>query len=225
MAIALQPRPHRRQARLERRHHLLPRRLRLGQPHHPHLPGPPQSRPHDHPARRVGDEADAVAGRDTVRDLGARRPHPAPGRRRSRAPQPEACTRSRCRGSGADDGRSAACSPCYVPHGIDTDVFRPQPENKAAIRAELGIPEDAFLIGMVAANQGNPSFSRKGFPQAFQAFARFAHEHKDAWMYLHTQRAADARRQRHQPRGAGGRDRLPAGAAAVPARQRAAVWG
>ena len=77
--------------------------------------------------------------------------------------------------------------PCYVPHGIDTTVFKPQPENKAAIRAELGIPEDAFLVGMVAANQGNPSFARKGFPQAFQAFARFAKEHKDAWMYLHTQ--------------------------------------
>jgi glycosyltransferase involved in cell wall biosynthesis len=76
--------------------------------------------------------------------------------------------------------------PLYVPHGIDTTVFNPQPENKAAIRAELGIPEDAFLVGMVAANQGNPSVSRKGFPQALQAFSRFAHDHKDAWMYMHT---------------------------------------
>jgi glycosyltransferase involved in cell wall biosynthesis len=76
--------------------------------------------------------------------------------------------------------------PCYVPHGIDTDVFKPQPENKAAIRAELGIPEDAFLIGMVAANQGNPSISRKSFPQAFQAFGKFARERKDAWLYAHT---------------------------------------
>jgi glycosyltransferase involved in cell wall biosynthesis len=76
--------------------------------------------------------------------------------------------------------------PLYVPHGIDTDMFKPQPENKAEIRAELGIPEDAFLIGMVAANQGNPSFARKGFPQALQAFARFAADHKDAWMYMHT---------------------------------------
>jgi glycosyltransferase involved in cell wall biosynthesis len=39
---------------------------------------------------------------------------------------------------------------------------------------------------MVAANQGNPSFARKGFPQALQAFARFAADHKDAWMYMHT---------------------------------------
>lgn len=77
--------------------------------------------------------------------------------------------------------------PLYVPHGIDTTVFKPQPENKAEIRAELGIPEDAFLIGMVAANQGNPSFARKAFPQAFQAFARFAADHKDAWLYAHTQ--------------------------------------
>jgi len=37
---------------------------------------------------------------------------------------------------------------------------------------------------MVAANKGRPS--RKGFNQAFQAFAEFAEKHDDAYLYLHT---------------------------------------
>src|SRR5262245_60009509 len=55
----------------------------------------------------------------------------------------------------------------YVPHAVDTRVFRPRPEIKDAVRDELGIPADAFLAGMVAANTGGP-VSRKAFPQAFQ---------------------------------------------------------
>jgi hypothetical protein len=46
------------------------------------------------------------------------------------------------------------------------------------------LPEDAFLVGMVAANKGRPS--RKGFSQAFQAFRKFAEKHDNAYLYLHT---------------------------------------
>ncbi len=74
----------------------------------------------------------------------------------------------------------------YVPHGINLEVFKPQPEIRDAVRDELGIPQDVFLVGMVAANKGNPSVPRKSFPQAFQAFSRFAKNHDDAWMYVHT---------------------------------------
>lgn len=74
----------------------------------------------------------------------------------------------------------------YVPHGIDTQVFKPMPEQRDAIRRELEIPEDGFLVGMVAANKGSPQMPRKSFPQAFDAFAYFAREHPDAHMYVHT---------------------------------------
>lgn len=77
--------------------------------------------------------------------------------------------------------------PLYVPHGIDTSVFKPVP--KASAREECGVPQDAFLVGMVAANKGRPS--RKGFSQAFQAFARLAAEHENAYLYLHTMVGAD----------------------------------
>lgn len=37
-----------------------------------------------------------------------------------------------------------------VPNGFDTELFRPDPPARAALRAALGIPPDALLAGMVA---------------------------------------------------------------------------
>lgn len=76
--------------------------------------------------------------------------------------------------------------PLFVPHAVDTSVFFPQRQIRDAVRDELGIPRDVFLIGMVAANTSGP-ISRKSFPQAFLAFSRFARRHDDAWLYAHTQ--------------------------------------
>jgi glycosyltransferase involved in cell wall biosynthesis len=77
--------------------------------------------------------------------------------------------------------------PLYVPHGIDTAVFRPQPELRDLIRDKMEIPRDAFLVGMVAANKSNPTIDRKSFAKAFQAFAVWSKTHPDAWMYAHTE--------------------------------------
>ena len=82
--------------------------------------------------------------------------------------------------------RNLGLDPCYVPHGIDLDLFKPQPEIRDDMRERCGIPQDVFLVGMVAANKGNPSVPRKSFPQAFQAFSRFAKDHDDAWLFCHT---------------------------------------
>jgi glycosyltransferase involved in cell wall biosynthesis len=83
--------------------------------------------------------------------------------------------------------RSFALDPMYAPHAVDTKVFKPQPEMRDAMRDGMGIPRDAFLIGMVGANQGwNPHICRKAFPQAIQAFAEFLADHDDAWLYMHT---------------------------------------
>lgn len=79
--------------------------------------------------------------------------------------------------------RNAGLEPFYVPHGIDTEVFKPQ--DRIAARAKTGLPEDAFIVGMVAANKDNPS--RKGFNEAFQAFAEFLKDHPKALLYLHTE--------------------------------------
>ncbi len=73
--------------------------------------------------------------------------------------------------------------PLYVPHGINTKILKPM--GRSLGRKSMGITEDAFLVGMVAANKGNPS--RKNFPQAIAAFAEFRKKHTDAVLYLHTE--------------------------------------
>jgi glycosyltransferase involved in cell wall biosynthesis len=82
--------------------------------------------------------------------------------------------------------RDAGHDPLYVPHGVDTKVYRPQPEHRAIVRRGMGVPEDAFVIGMVANNAGQAP-PRKAFPQVFQAFAAFRREHPEAILHLHTE--------------------------------------
>lgn len=81
--------------------------------------------------------------------------------------------------------RAEGLDPLYVPHGVDTTRFRPA-SNAAEVRAALKIPEGAFVVGMVANNQGHTP-PRKAFPQAIQAFAAFRQDHPDALLFLHTE--------------------------------------
>lgn len=76
----------------------------------------------------------------------------------------------------------AGMAPAYVPHGVDTDIYRPH--NRDQLKDKFGFPKDAFIIGIVAANKGVPS--RKALPQQFEAFARFHERHPEAMLYLHT---------------------------------------
>lgn len=72
--------------------------------------------------------------------------------------------------------------------GIDTTVF--VPGDRAAARAKLGWPQDAFIVGMVARNSGYPN--RKAYPQQIEAFAQFAKQHSDAMLYIHAELNPDA---------------------------------
>jgi glycosyltransferase involved in cell wall biosynthesis len=76
--------------------------------------------------------------------------------------------------------------PLYVPHGIETGTYRPKPEQRSKMREAMGIPDDAFVVGMVAANKGSRP-PRKAFPQVFEAFAQFRKDHPDAYLYLHSE--------------------------------------
>lgn len=70
----------------------------------------------------------------------------------------------------------------YVPHGIETQKLSPR--DRAESRRLMGIPEDAYLVGMVAANKGQPS--RKAFCEQIAGFKLLKDQHKDAVLYLHT---------------------------------------
>ncbi len=78
---------------------------------------------------------------------------------------------------------AAGFAPLYVPHGIDTSVFRP-PENKTELRHILGLPTDRFIVGMNAANRDK---ARKSFSESFQAFAAFHKRHPEALLMVHTE--------------------------------------
>lgn len=73
-----------------------------------------------------------------------------------------------------------------IPHGVNTTKYAPVtnriPEEE--LKRDLGIPEDAFLFGMVAANYG----PRKNIPNHMEAFRRFIdrYDADDAYLYIHT---------------------------------------
>jgi glycosyltransferase involved in cell wall biosynthesis len=69
----------------------------------------------------------------------------------------------------------------YVPHAIDTSVYRP-PKDRAELRAEVNWTE-RFVIGICAANS---DMLRKGWPEQFAAFAQFRKQHPEALLAVHT---------------------------------------
>ena len=70
-----------------------------------------------------------------------------------------------------------------IVEGTDTEMFKPM--DKTEIRKNYGIPQDAFLFGMIAANKENPP--RKGFQEAMEAFKLFHDKHPEAAMFFHSQ--------------------------------------
>ena len=80
----------------------------------------------------------------------------------------------------------------YVPHGIDTKVFKPTPfllnsEGEKLTGHELmGFTDDKFVVMFAAANKGVYP-SRKAFAENLIAFRMFSDLHDDAVLYLHTE--------------------------------------
>jgi glycosyltransferase involved in cell wall biosynthesis len=81
--------------------------------------------------------------------------------------------------------RDQGFDPLYVPHGVDTSIYRPS-DDPRALKEAMGLDPDVFVVGMVANNSGqNPP--RKAYPQVFQAFAHFHEKHPDSFLYLHSE--------------------------------------
>lgn len=89
---------------------------------------------------------------------------------------------------GVDQLKAAGLDATYVPHGVDSETFRPMDRvaARAAFGREIGADLNGkFLIAMNAANRENPP--RKGFEEAFKAFAMFRREHPSSLLYVHTE--------------------------------------
>ena len=83
---------------------------------------------------------------------------------------------------GEEKMREAGLSPFYVPHACHPTFF--ESVTKRLARKNLGLPQDAYIVGMVGVNQGAPN--RKSYPQSIEAFQRFRKKHPEALLYLHT---------------------------------------
>lgn len=84
--------------------------------------------------------------------------------------------------SGVDQLAKQGVAATYIPMSVNTQVFKVM--DKKAARAKWNIPQDAFVVGMVAANRDNPS--RKSFQEVIDAFAEFLKTNPKALLYTHT---------------------------------------
>ena len=74
----------------------------------------------------------------------------------------------------------------YVPHAIDTKIFKPTALiDGQPVREFMGLT-DEFVVGMVAANKASGLIHRKAFSENLLAFSVFRQRHPDAVLYLHT---------------------------------------
>lgn len=76
----------------------------------------------------------------------------------------------------------------YVPHAVDTKIFRPGATVDGATgRSLLNIPDDAFVVGMIAANKGTAPM-RKAWGENLLALGQFMAKHDDVYVYMHTEK-------------------------------------
>jgi glycosyltransferase involved in cell wall biosynthesis len=92
--------------------------------------------------------------------------------------------------------RDAGLDPVYIPLAVDCDEMKPTPmldvpnpitgRDFTTAREYLDLHADAFVVGMVAMNKGWAR-DRKGFNEAFRAFAIFWRRHPNAVLLMHSE--------------------------------------
>jgi glycosyltransferase involved in cell wall biosynthesis len=83
--------------------------------------------------------------------------------------------------------RDEGLDPFYIPHAVDTEVFKPGMREE--VRASLGFGEDVFIIGICAMNR-DPV--RKGLVEQVTAFRAFWEDHPESRLMMHTSPVSDA---------------------------------
>lgn len=76
----------------------------------------------------------------------------------------------------------------YAPHGIELDVWKPTKTTPGGTnpRQAWGIPDDAFLVMINAANKGNVP-PRKSWGEMLSAMALVMSRHDDVYLYIHSE--------------------------------------
>lgn len=90
------------------------------------------------------------------------------------------------------DGRrqleAAGIESTYIPHTVDTSIYKPTFEiNGRPVREHFQCNDDNFIVGMVAANKSNGLVHRKAFSENILAFSAFQRKHPEARLYIHSE--------------------------------------
>ena len=76
----------------------------------------------------------------------------------------------------------------YIPHAIETKIFKPTLNLPEGISGEEFVDgKDKFVVGMNFANKAGGFIHRKAVAENLLAFAIFSQKHDDAVLYLHTE--------------------------------------
>jgi glycosyltransferase involved in cell wall biosynthesis len=88
---------------------------------------------------------------------------------------------------GLDQINKAGVEGHYIPHSIDTKVFKPSTHIAGqTIKEFMGFEDDRFIVGMNAANKASGIIHRKAFGEGMMAFAMLCRKYPDAILYIHT---------------------------------------
>jgi glycosyltransferase involved in cell wall biosynthesis len=88
---------------------------------------------------------------------------------------------------GLDQINKAGVEGHYIPHSIDTKIFKPTDTiGEVSAKEFMGFKDDEFIVGMNAANKASGIIHRKAFGENMMAFAMLCRKYPDAILYLHT---------------------------------------
>jgi glycosyltransferase involved in cell wall biosynthesis len=88
---------------------------------------------------------------------------------------------------GLDQINKAGVEGHYIPHSIDTKVFKPTDKIlDQPVQEFMGFEDDRFVVGMNAANKASGIIHRKAFGENMMAFAMLCRKYPDAILYIHT---------------------------------------
>lgn len=82
----------------------------------------------------------------------------------------------------------AGISSTYIPHAIDTKLYKPTDTIQGApARRWLGFKDSDFVVGIVAANKAAGELHRKAFAENLLAFSVFAKDKPGVKLYIHAE--------------------------------------
>jgi glycosyltransferase involved in cell wall biosynthesis len=84
---------------------------------------------------------------------------------------------------------AAGIASTYIPHAIDTKVYKPRDTMSDGVKARdyLGVKPDEFLVGMVSANKANGIVHRKCFAEMILAWSVFLKSYPKSKLYIHSE--------------------------------------